>query len=244
MAWVSAGQHGGLVDDADAGQVLFYVEAFAVLSIEGGVKGVGGQGTFYIFSQYLCLFHVFYYDRWCSCCCMGECGSCFLVSRFAMNDDGIIFLGDLCAAVPDFFNKRTGCIVFFCLDADGPQSFFDLERCAKSRYDHDVVFGQVFEGYELLSMGVLEELNAAGQEVGVDLGVVDHFAEQEDAFAGVFVDGAEGDLDGVFDAVAEAEVAGEVDVRPPRSRRVGVKSFFILSCCRRLFLMAEISGLR
>jgi len=69
-----------------------------------------------------------------------------------------------------------------------------------------------FEGYELLSVGVLEKLDAAGQEVGVDLGVVDHFAEQEDAFAGVFFDGAERDLNGVFDTVAEAEVAGEVDV--------------------------------
>jgi len=66
------GQHGSLVDDADAGQVLFYVEAFAVLSFEGGVKAVGGQGTFYIFSQYFCFFHVFYYDRWGSSSCMGR----------------------------------------------------------------------------------------------------------------------------------------------------------------------------
>jgi hypothetical protein len=54
-----------------------------------------------------------------------------------------------------------------------------------------------------------------GLQVGIDLGVMDHFAEEEDAAAGIFVDGAEGDIDGVFHAVTKSEMPGEVDVDGP-----------------------------
>jgi hypothetical protein len=64
----------------------------------------------------------------------------------------------------------------------------------------------------LFAVGVLEKLDALGLEVGVDLGVMDHFAEEEDAAAGVFAGGAEGNFDGVLHAVTESEVAGEIDV--------------------------------
>jgi hypothetical protein len=50
-------------------------------------------------------------------------------------------------------------------------------------------------------------------QVGVDLGVVDHLAEEEDGAAGVFFDGAKGDFDGVLDSIAEPEMPGEVNLQ-------------------------------
>ena len=42
---------------------------------------------------------------------------------------------------------------------------------------------------------------------------MDHLAQQEDAFSGIFVDRPEGDLDGILYAVAEAEMPGEIDMQ-------------------------------
>ena len=44
----------------------------------------------------------------------------------------------------------------------------------------------------------------------------------------IFFDGAEGDLDGVFDAVAETEMAGEVDVQGAEIEQGGGEVFFQL----------------
>ncbi len=48
-------------------------------------------------------------------------------------------------------------------------------------------------------------------ELAIDLGIVDDFAKQEDAIVGEDAAGGVGEVDGAFDAIAEAEVAGEAN---------------------------------
>ena len=91
-------------------------------------------------------------------------------------------------------------------------SFSYFEGSAKGGDDNDIVRPEGFKGNELFSIGVLEKPDTPGPEVGIDLGVMDHFAEEEDATAGVFVYRAEGDLDGVLYSVTKSKVTGEVDV--------------------------------
>ena len=161
-----------------------------------------------------------------------------------MNDDRVVLTGDLRAAIPDLLDKWTGRVVLLGSDADLIQLRFYLEGRAEGRDEDDIVGSQGFKRDQLFSIGVLEEPDPQGLQVGIDLRVMDHFAQEEDAAAGVVVGGAERDLDGVLHPITESEVAGEVDAKAPRSRVVGVKSFFILSSCLRRFLMAAIRGLR
>jgi hypothetical protein len=92
------------------------------------------------------------------------------------------------------------------------QLLFYFEGGAEGGDDDDIVWLQGFKRDKLLPVGVLEEPDAPGLQVGIDLGVMDHFAQEEDAAAGVLVDGAEGYLNGVLHAVTKSEVAGEEDV--------------------------------
>ena len=49
-------------------------------------------------------------------------------------------------------------------------------------------------------------------QVCVHLLVVDHFAEQEDPFAGILFNGTESDVDRILHTVTKTEMAGQVDL--------------------------------
>ena len=76
---------------------------------------------------------------------------------FSMNNDSVIFLRDRFAAVPDFFYKRAGSIIFFCLNADVIQSLFNGERGPKCGDQYNVIGREFFERNKLLPISVLEK---------------------------------------------------------------------------------------
>src|SRR5580692_5544000 len=147
------------------------------------------------------------------------------MAGFAVDNYSVVLTADLGAAVPDFFDKGTGGVVLFRCDADFTQLCFDLEGSSEGGDDDNIVGSQGVEGDELSSMGVLEKPDAQGPEVSINLRVMDHFAQEEDAAAGVFAGRAEGDLDGVLYSVAESEVACEVDSNGPQVERRRRKVF-------------------
>ena len=58
-------------------------------------------------------------------------------------------------------------------------------------------------------------------EVGVDLRIVDHLAQQPQAFAGVLRHRFVGDLDGILHAKAESEMAGKNEADGPEVQDAG-----------------------
>jgi len=65
-------------------------------------------------------------------------------------------------------------------------------------------------------VGILQKADAPCLQVGVDLGVVDHLAEQENAGPRVFFDCPESNLDGILHPIAKPEVPGEVYLQIPQ----------------------------
>ena len=63
--------------------------------------------------------------------------------------------------------------------------------------------------------GIAEEPDAVGAQPIVDVRVVDDLAGEKDVAAGEARDRLVGVVDGAIDAVAEAELAGEVEREPP-----------------------------
>lgn len=65
-------------------------------------------------------------------------------------------------------------------------------------------------------------------QVLIDLGIVDHFAQQENAFARIFFDGTESNFNGVLYSITEAEMPGQVYLNRTKIEEGGGKIFFQL----------------
>src|SRR5258708_9148141 len=135
-----------------------------------------GECAFNIFCEDFGLLHIFYYYGRGPGCRMGKGSPCLFMSRLAMDDDRIIFLGDLGGPVPNLLYEGAGGIVFFGLDADGTQFFFNLQGSPESRYDHDVFCAQLFKRNELPAISVLEAGDAPELQLRINLWVMDHLA--------------------------------------------------------------------
>ncbi len=157
---------------------------------------------------------------------MRKSGACLFVGGLAVDDDRIIFLRDGFAAVPYFFHEGAGGIIFFHGDPLVAQLPFDLQRGAESGDHHDIVGLQAGDGDQFLSIRVLQKFDPVRQQVGIHLRVMDHFAEQVDPFAGVFLHRAEGDLDRVLHAIAKPEMPGEEDLQGAHVEPGGTEIFF------------------
>ena len=146
---------------------------------------------------------------------VGDRRARLLVVALAVDDDGVVLLPDLLAPLPDLLHERARRVVRLRRDAARGEGGLDLSRGPEGGDDHEVVGAERLEGDELLAGRRAEEADAARLEVVVDVGVVDHLREEEDPSGGrllrVLVERAVGDLDGVLDAVAEAEVAGDLE---------------------------------
>ena len=126
---------------------------------------------------------------------------------FAVDDGGDAIGGVSADPAPDFHHIAAGGV------DDAAAAGFDfvdeLGGCAEGGDNDDVVLGElVVFGGEFLPW---EGDDVHFPEVLVDFRVVDDFADEEDAFVGEDAAGGVGEVDGTFDAVAEAELFGEED---------------------------------
>ena len=124
-----------------------------------------------------------------------------------MDDAGDLVLGILPHALPDAHHVAAGRI--------HEPAAFGLELLPRRDFrpeggdDDDVVFLQVRDVGVLLLAG--EELDAHGADLVVDLRVVDDLAENIDRLLGKDLARGIGQVNGALDAVAEAELLGELD---------------------------------
>jgi hypothetical protein len=93
------------------------------------------------------------------------------------------------------------------------QLMLDFKRSAECRNNHNVLRIDLFPRYELCSVRVHNKLHAALSEIVVHLLIVDHLAQEQHAFVRVFLQCPVADFNGIFDTIAEAEMArqGETD---------------------------------
>src|SRR5204862_1709827 len=103
-----AGQHRGLIDHANSLEIFFYLKTIRILPLEFIVKQERQFFAFYVFSQFYCLLHIFYYHGRGMCSGAGKRSPCFLMLWFTMNNNCIIIFGNELAAIPNFFYKRAG----------------------------------------------------------------------------------------------------------------------------------------
>ena len=96
------------------------------------------------------------------------------------------------------------------------QPLFDLKGGAEGGNDDDIARGEFIPGDQLRAIGVHDEFHAASQQVTVHFLVVDHLAQQEHAGVRILLQGTVTDLYGVFNPVAKAKVAGEVELNRPK----------------------------
>lgn len=59
------------------------------------------------------------------------------------------------------------------------------------------------------------------KQIGVHLRVVDHFAEQEDPFPGIFFHGSESDLNGILHPVTKTEMPCQEDLQGAKVKQGG-----------------------
>ncbi len=72
-----------------------------------------------------------------------------------MYDNAVILFSDLFAAVPNFFYKRAGGIVFFYGYTKFPKFFFYRKCCAKGRDEHDIIAAKGTEWNYFVAFGIL-----------------------------------------------------------------------------------------
>ena len=85
----------------------------------------------------------------------------------------------LFAPGPDLFYERAGRVVAVRIDVDRLEGVLDFHRRPESGYDDNIVRTQFGPGNDLLAIRRKNEPNAAIFKIGVDIGIVDHLAEEE-----------------------------------------------------------------
>lgn len=203
-------QHGGLVGDADPLEVVIGIKALGIGSGEGlqellfvasvadviaDLVGIGGGEDDEVMT-------IFFGSEGTGC---GRPG--FLVIGLAMNDGGNVVFGVVAHSAPYFHYITTGGVDDVA--ADLGESVHEMGRGSEGRDNHDILVG------ELVVIGAhfppWEGNDSHFAELGVDLRVVDDFANQENTL--FFEDLASGvsEVDRAFNAVAEAKFSSQAD---------------------------------
>ena len=160
-----------------------------------------------------------------------EGGPSFFVLRLAMYHQRIALVAQLFPAVPYFFNKGAGGIILVRGNTQGIQFFLNGQGSAESG-DDDHIFGrQLIEGDERFAVGILQELYPMLLQVGIHLGVVDHFTQQENALTGVFLHASVGNFNSILHPIAEPEMPGQVDLNGPEVEQRGGEVFLKFIVC-------------
>ena len=129
----------------------------------------------------------------------------FLVPHLAVNDRREAVLRVPLDVLPDVQNRSAGRVDHHA--ANPAEALHVGRRDAERRQDDDIL------GVErgAIGIGIAEELNPLGAQAIVDVRVVDDFAGQEDAAVGKPLTRLVRVVDGAIDAVAESELAREMN---------------------------------
>ena len=211
-----AAEHGGLVGDADGLQVNVGIEAVGIRAFELLQEGRLVAAVDHVVADVVG-FGQREHDQVMAAAVghglrAGRLG--LLVPGLAVDDAGDLVLGVLPHALPNAHHVAAGRI-------DEPAAFgFELlphrDFRPEGGNDDDVVFLQVRDVGVLLLAG--EELDAHRADLVVDFRVVDDLAEDINRLLGEDLARGIGQVNGPLDAVAEAELLGELDGQVARRK--------------------------
>ena len=134
---------------------------------------------------------------------------CLLMCGFAVYHYGVATRSQLCTALPHLLDKRAGRIVGVRVNATRGQRFLDLQSRTKGRYNDDICRSEFVPWDQLLTGRGENKPYPALLQVPVNIGIVDHLAEEKHAAVGVGFQRSIGNIHSVFHAETEAKVAGQ-----------------------------------
>jgi hypothetical protein len=136
--------------------------------------------------------------------------------------------------LPDVQHRAAGGVDQRAAGAVEPLQF--LDRHPERRQDHHIIGAE----RDAVLFGIAEEANALAAQLVVDVRVVDDLAGQEYVLIGEPLAGLIGVVDGAIDAVAEAELPGQMDGEA--SRLVAIVLFLDLVDERAVIALGEHAG--
>src|SRR6185437_15615139 len=220
------GQHRGLIGDAHAHEIPVRVEAGGHRARKLVDQRLVVAPPFDVIAEQAGLAHVTDHDvaptRILGHLARGGLG--LFVIGLAMNQRGEAVLGIRLDPLPDVEHRSAGRI-----HQHAPQVAEALEvfhSHAERGHEHDVSCNDVRE-IEFSALGTVEKLHAHGTELGVDVGIVDDLADQEDPRVGELGAGLVGVFDRAVDAVTEAEFTSEAEGQVADGKAEALRTYVI-----------------
>ena len=96
-----------------------------------------------------------------------------------------------------------------------------FERCAKGRDNHHIVGREFAQRNELLPARIHQKTHPPTQQIGVYVGVMNHFTQQKNALIRILGDGFVGNLDRIFDPITKPKMPGNVEPNRPKIEQAG-----------------------
>src|SRR5450432_449369 len=157
---------------------------------------------------------------------MRKSSTCFFMAWFAMNDNSEFFFGNLTGTGPNFFYKRTGSVIAFCMDTLRFQKGINFQTRSKRRRYYNIGGLQIVKRDQLFPLRILEKLNPSFFQIIIHLRIMNHFAEKKNGFSRIFFNCSESDVNGIFNTIAKSEMPGQVDMQEPEIKQGRRKIFF------------------
>ena len=209
------GQHGGLINHTEKRQIRQRVKPRRRLVPEMRLKISNRPLPGHNICQNLCLFRVQNYHHRRMIRTVRKSSTRLFMRMFSVNHQTISLLSELLPAFPHFFYKRTGRVVLVRVDAFRLQFLLNFERGPKSRHNHNVLFGERVDGNALGAVGIKQKTDPFCQQIFIHGRVVNHFTEKINVAAGMIPHGSVGNVDRVFNPVAETEVPWDEETHWP-----------------------------
>ena len=214
-----ARQHRGLIGDAHTDEIAIRVEPRGHSSVEQAQEPLAAPHALDERAHLARLGHVPHHEipaaRVAGDLAARRLG--LLVIVLAMDDGGEPVFGIRLDALPHVEHRAARRVHQHA--TDGAQPLEVLDGDAERREQHDVGGGDARE-VELGAFGPVQEVDTHSPQLGVDVGIVDDFADQEQPAVGELGAGLIGVLDGAVHTVAEAELARELERQITERERV------------------------
>src|SRR5699024_9560014 len=141
----------------------------------------------------------------------------------AVNNQRIAFTCKLISTLPNLLHKGTSGVKFVGINALVFELLLHLDSSTEGGHNYNIIFIQRLNRNEFSAVGLKQKADAAFQQVLVDRRVVDHLTEQIDILLWIVGNRIVGDINGIFDAIAEAEVAGHQKAHGTKIQYTGLQ---------------------
>ena len=141
---------------------------------------------------------------------MRKSGAGFLMRGLPVDNNGILIATEFLRAVPYFLHERTSGVVLLHIHSDAGKDRFRFQCGSKGGDDDHILRTQFTPIHKRSAIGILNESDASFLQILIDLRVMDHLAEEEDALIRIFIQCTVADFNRILHSITKAKVSGEV----------------------------------